>query len=87
MQRSSDIQKRKNEHHHNFEVYMGVHIAEIEALEEEFGKTVHPAKLFVFGEEETIEALDQELRDTFQNEAEVFMSGKRYVDIMPRGSK
>ena len=39
--------KRKNEHHHNFEAYMGVHIAEIEALEEEFGKTVHPAKLFV----------------------------------------
>ena len=41
------IYKRKNEHHHNFEAYMGVHIAEIEALEEEFGKTVHPAKLFV----------------------------------------
>ena len=33
---------------------MGVHIAEIEALEEEFGKTVHPAKLFIFGEEEKI---------------------------------
>lgn len=77
--------KRKNEHHHTFETYMGVHIAEIEALEEEFGKTVHPAKLFVFGEKETIVALDQELRDTFQSEAEVFMSGKRYVDIMPRG--
>ena len=41
------IYKRKNEHHHNFEAYMGVHIAEIEALEEEFGKTVHPAKLFI----------------------------------------
>ncbi|MEK4597548.1 Cof-type HAD-IIB family hydrolase [Bacillus sp. FSL R9-9497] len=77
--------KRKNEHHHNFEAYMGVHIAEIEALEEEFGKTVHPAKLFIFGEEEKIVTLDQELRDTFQGEAEVFISGKRYVDIMPRG--
>ena len=49
---------------------MGVHIAEIEALEEEFGKTVHPAKLFVL-EEEKIVTLDQELRDTFQGEAEV----------------
>ena len=60
-----------------------MHIAEIEALEEEFGKTVHP-EIVCFGEEETIEALDQELRYTFQSEAEVFMSGKRYVDIMPR---
>ncbi|PDY39853.1 HAD family hydrolase [Bacillus thuringiensis] len=60
--------KRKNEHHHNFEAYMGVHIAEIEALEEE-----------------KIVTLDQELRDMFQGEAEVFISGKRYVDIMPRG--
>ncbi len=64
---------------------MGVHIAEIEALEEEFGKTVHPAKLFVFGEEETIKALDQELRDTFQNEAEVFMSGKAMLTLCQRG--
>ena len=65
---------------------MGVHIAEIEELEEEFREDfVHPAKLFVFGEEEKIVALDQELRDTFHSEAEVFISGKRYVDIMPRG--
>ena len=49
---------------------MGVHIAEIEALEEEFGKTVHPAKLFVL-EKKKIVTLDQELRDTFQGEAEV----------------
>ena len=63
---------------------MGVHIAEIEALEEKFGKTVHPAKLFVL-EKKRIVTLDQELRDTFQGEAEVFISGKRYVDIMPRG--
>ncbi|MCI4060486.1 Cof-type HAD-IIB family hydrolase, partial [Bacillus cereus] len=63
--------KRKNEHHHNFVAYMGVHIAEIEALEEEFGKTVNPAKLFVFVEEEKIVTLDQEIRDTFQGAAEV----------------
>ena len=49
---------------------MGVHIAEIEALEEEFGKTVHPAKLFVLEKKRKL-TLDQELRDTFQGEAEV----------------
>lgn len=77
--------KKKNEHHHAFEDYMGVHIAEIETLEEEFGKTVHPAKLFVYGEEEKIMTLDQELRKTFHEQAEIFISGKRYVDIMPMG--
>ncbi|PEB53166.1 HAD family hydrolase [Bacillus pseudomycoides] len=77
--------KKKNEHHHAFEDYMGVHIAEIETLGEEFGKTVHPAKLFVYGEEEKIVTLDQELRETFYEQAEIFISGKRYVDIMPLG--
>ena len=41
---------------------MGVHIAEIEALEEEFGKTVHPAKLFVFGEEENCDVRSRATR-------------------------
>ncbi|MDZ5607351.1 Cof-type HAD-IIB family hydrolase [Bacillus pseudomycoides] len=77
--------KKKNEHHHVFEESMRVHIAEVEALEEEFGKTVHPAKLFVYGAEEKIVALDQELRETFQEQAEIFISGKCYVDIMPIG--
>ncbi|KEK25997.1 Cof-type HAD-IIB family hydrolase [Bacillus gaemokensis] len=77
--------KRKNKHHHIFEEYMGVHIAEVESLEEEFGKTVRPAKLFVYGEEEKIVNLDQELRENFHEQAEIFISGKRYVDIMPMG--
>ncbi|WP_111901826.1 MULTISPECIES: HAD family hydrolase [Bacillus cereus group] len=77
--------KKKNENHYVFEKYMGVHIAEIEALEEEFGKTVHPAKLFVYGETEKIEVLDQELREVFHEQAEIFISGKGYVDIMPVG--
>ncbi|WP_141540269.1 HAD family hydrolase [Bacillus cereus] len=77
--------KKKNENHYVFEKYMGVHIAEVEALEEKFGKTVHPAKLFVYGEAEKIEALDQELREVFHEQAEIFISGKGYVDIMPVG--
>ncbi|MDM5156254.1 HAD family hydrolase [Bacillus sp. DX1.1] len=77
--------KKKNEHHHLFEEYMGVQIAEMETLEKEFGKTIHPAKLFVYGEEEKIVSLDQELREAFREKAEVFISGKRYVDIMPIG--
>ncbi|KFM99594.1 Cof-type HAD-IIB family hydrolase [Bacillus clarus] len=77
--------KKKNEHHHIFEEYMGVHIAEIEMLEEQFGNTVHPAKLFVYGDEEKIVPLDKELRNTFYGKAEIFISGKRYVDIMPMG--
>lgn len=64
---------------------MGVQIAEMETLEKEFGKTIHPAKLFVYGEEEKIVSLDQELREAFREKVEVFISGKRYVDIMPIG--
>lgn len=77
--------KKKNEHHHRFEGDLGVQIAEVETLEDEFGKTIHPAKLFVYGEEEKIISLDRELRETFYEQAEVFISGKRYVDVMPRG--
>lgn len=77
--------KKKNEHHYAFEEYMSVHIAEIETLEEEFGKTVHPSKLFVYGEAEKIVILDEELRETFHEQAEIFISGKGYVDIMPIG--
>ncbi|MBO1624705.1 HAD family hydrolase [Bacillus arachidis] len=77
--------KKKNEHHYAFEEYMSVHIAEIETLEEEFGKTVHPSKLFVYGEAGKIVTLDEELRETFHEQAEIFISGKGYVDIMPIG--
>ncbi|WP_242143632.1 MULTISPECIES: HAD family hydrolase [unclassified Bacillus cereus group] len=77
--------KKKNKHHHNFEKDMGVHITEIETLEDEFGKTVYPAKLFIYGEENKIERLDRELREKFHEVAEVVISGKGYVDIMPTG--
>ncbi|ENQ3104452.1 Cof-type HAD-IIB family hydrolase [Bacillus cereus] len=77
--------KKKNEHHRTFEEYIQGEITEIETLEEEFGQTIYPAKLFVYGEEEKITLLDQELRNQFQGEAEVVISGKRYVDIMPIG--
>ncbi|WP_090994986.1 Cof-type HAD-IIB family hydrolase [Bacillus sp. 491mf] len=77
--------KKKNEHHRTFEEYIQGEITEIETLEEEFGQTIYPAKLFVYGEEEKITSLDQELRNQFQGEAEVVISGKRYVDIMPIG--
>ena len=76
--------KRKNEHHHNFEAYMGVHIAEIEALEEEFGKTVHPAKLFVLEKKKNCDVRSRATRYVSRRSGS-FISGKRYVDIMPRG--
>ncbi|WP_371932290.1 Cof-type HAD-IIB family hydrolase [Bacillus sp. WLY-B-L8] len=77
--------KKKNEHHCMFEEYIQGEITEVEALEKEFGQTIHPEKLFVYGEEEKITMLDQELRNEFQGKAEVVISGKKYVDIMPIG--
>ena len=63
---------------------MGVHIAEIEALEEEFGKTVHPAKLFVLEKKENCDVRSRATRYVSRRSGS-FISGKRYVDIMPRG--
>ncbi|MGF9962979.1 Cof-type HAD-IIB family hydrolase [Bacillus rhizoplanae] len=77
--------KKKNEHHRMFEEYIQVKIAEVETLEEEFGQTIHPSKLFVYGEEAKVTMLDEELRNKFRGKAEVVISGKRYVDIMPVG--
>ncbi|WP_429761320.1 HAD family hydrolase [Bacillus sp. S14(2024)] len=77
--------KKKNEHHRMFEESIQVKIAEVETLEEEFGQTIHPSKLFVYGEEAKVTMLDEELRNKFRGKAEVVISGKRYVDIMPVG--
>lgn len=77
--------KRKNDYHLLFEENMNVNITELGTLEDEFGKTIHPAKLFLYGEEEKITLLDQELREIFQGKAEVVISGKGYVDVMPIG--
>lgn len=77
--------KKKNEHHRMFEESIQVKIAEVETLDEEFGQTIHPSKLFVYGEEAKVTMLDEELRNKFRGKAEVVISGKRYVDIMPVG--
>lgn len=77
--------KKKNDYHRSFEEDMSVTIREVDTLEEEFGKTIHPSKLFLYGEEGRIIELDKELRGKFQGKAEVVISGKGYVDVMPVG--
>ncbi len=63
--------KRKNEHHHNLKIY-GRAYRWNEALEEEFWKTVHPAKCFV-ERRENCDVRSRATEDTFQGEAKLFI--------------
>nr|WP_279663386.1 Cof-type HAD-IIB family hydrolase [Ectobacillus ponti] len=77
--------RRKREVHKQFEEHIQGEVIELETLEEEFGKSIHPSKFFLYGEEREVQRLDEELRDVFAGQAEVVISGRQYVDLMPAG--
>jgi Cof subfamily protein (haloacid dehalogenase superfamily) len=59
-------------------------IEEQPELVNEFGQSIHPSKLVVIGDGDTIQSLQIELKDNFDEHIDSYISDKHVLDIMPK---